>query len=43
MTRHICADTQLSWYDPCPHLPKLTADDADLLITLLQAELGPKG
>ena len=43
MTRHICADTQLPWYDPCPHLPKLTADDGDRLIALLRAELNPNG
>lgn len=43
MTRHICADTQLGWYDPCPELPKLVADEADLLIETLRAELRPEG
>ena len=33
MTRHIYADMQLPWYDPCPNLPKLTADEGDLLIS----------
>jgi len=41
MTRHICADTQLDWYDPCADLPKLVADEADLLIETLRAELRP--
>ncbi len=41
MTRHICADTQLSWYDPCPALPKLGADQADLLVATLRAEVQP--
>ena len=41
MTRHICADTQLSWYDPCPDLPKLVADQADLLVATLRSELQP--
>lgn len=43
MTRHICADTQLDWYDPCKDLPKLVADQADLLIETLRAELRPDG
>ncbi len=43
MTGHICADTQLGWYDPCPELPKLVADEADLLIEALRAELRPEG
>ena len=43
MTRHICADTQLSWYDPCPGLPKLVADDAELLVATLRAEVTPNG
>ena len=43
MTRHICADTQLSWYDPCAHLPKLIADQADLLVATLRAEVQPDG
>ena len=42
MSRHICADTQLSWYDPCPDLPKLVANQADLLIATLRAELQPE-
>lgn len=41
MTRHICADTQLPWYDPCPDLPKFVADEADQLIAALRAELQP--
>jgi hypothetical protein len=43
MTRHICADTQLQWYGPCSHLPKLTADEGDRLIALLRVELNPDG
>ncbi|CAN1575377.1 COG3791 Uncharacterized conserved protein [Paracoccaceae bacterium] len=43
VTRHICADTQLSWYDPCADLPKLVADQADLLVATLRAEVQPDG
>jgi hypothetical protein len=41
MTRHICADTQLPWYQVCEDLPKLGADDAELLVATLRAELRP--
>ena len=39
VTRHICADTQLPWYNVCEDLPKLTAEDAGLLIELLRQEV----
>ncbi|MBL9052571.1 MAG: hypothetical protein JNN02_02470 [Tabrizicola sp.] len=41
MTRHICADTQLDWYDPRKDLPTLVVDEADHLIGLLREELRP--
>jgi hypothetical protein len=41
MSRHIYADTQLPWYKVCEDLPKLGADDAELLIALLRKEVTP--
>ena len=41
MSRHIYADTQLPWYKVCEDLPKLKAEDAELLIELLRTELTP--
>jgi hypothetical protein len=41
MSRHIYADTQLPWYRVCEDLPKLKAEDAELLIRLLEAALTP--
>jgi hypothetical protein len=41
MSRHIYADTQLPWYKVCEDLPKLGADDAELLIALLRKEVIP--
>lgn len=41
MTRHICADTQLSWYQLAQDLPKFTADQGDHLIEVLRAEVLP--
>ena len=39
MTRHICADTRLPWYDLAPELPSLTSDQGDLLVEQLWAEV----
>lgn len=39
MTRHICADTRLPWYDLAPDLPSLTSDQGDLLVEQLWAEV----
>lgn len=41
VTRHICADTQLPWYDVGAGLPRFRADDADRLVAALRAETGP--
>jgi hypothetical protein len=41
MSRHIYADTQVPWYKVCEDLPKLKAEDAELLIELLRNELTP--
>lgn len=41
VTRHIYADTRLPWYHVCEELPKLTEDDAELLIELLRSEHRP--
>lgn len=41
VTRHICADTQLPWYDVGGGLPRFTADEADRLVAELRVETGP--
>lgn len=41
VTRHICADTQLPWYDVGAGLPRFTADEADRLVAELRVETGP--
>ena len=41
MTRHICADTRLPWYDLAPGLPSLTSDQGDILVDQLRAEVQP--
>lgn len=41
MTRHICADTQLTWYRLLEELPKFEAGDAEKLIDVLRAEVRP--
>jgi hypothetical protein len=40
ITRHICADTRLPWYDLLPGLPSLSSDQADDLNTLFRQETG---
>jgi hypothetical protein len=42
MTRHICADTRLPWYDLAPGLPSLTSVQGDLLVEQLRAEVQGK-
>jgi hypothetical protein len=42
MTRHICADTRLPWYDLAPGLPSLTSDQGDLLVEQLRSEVEGK-
>jgi len=41
VTRHIYADTQSPWDHVCEDLPKLAAQDDELQIDLLRAELSP--
>ena len=35
---HIYTETQLSWYDPCPGLPRFTEQDVDAMIRFIRQD-----